>query len=186
MPLLSDSGLYKHEATEPQAPLLHARLFKIRKTEHHDAMSTEDPFNSSEQSLEEEIKPETAQGLKPEKANVPEASDRNGLVELRNKAIELLRRDREQGNEVAEEVQDALMAWRLAAEERIGELNPQEPYGAWQVRSAMEEATVLRDARRYQEAFDTLFYAQTQAKAQNRRDLFDAAGDMMDEINRME
>jgi hypothetical protein len=55
-----------------------------------------------------------------------------------------------------------------------------------QIQLIFEEATLLREAGFYKEAFDVLNDAQTQARQQGRRDLFDKAGDMMDELNTME
>ena len=111
--------------------------------------------------------------------------DQLELPALKNKAAELLRRDHERG-EVSAEAQDALMAWRLAAEKSAVASNAQESRGIIQVRVTMEQSAILRDGGWYQEAFDALYDAQTHARAENRRDLFESAGNMMDEINKLE
>ena len=109
----------------------------------------------------------------------------NEFSELRSKALDLLRRDREQGS-VTSEAQQALADWMAAKERSIMEFGDvdKEANAESQIRLIIEQASLLGEAGLHQQAFDALDDAQTQARQQNRRDLFDAAGDMVDEINK--
>ncbi len=146
-----------------------------------------DPFFSRNKTLTRKLRVKTEEALLVARADYEkEQAPKRLEAMLRSKALDLILPNLEKGVK-SPEAESAWNEWQAAALNNTRELSAKEgePPVIFEIRWNIKQATMLRDVGLYQETFNTLNTAQTQARKERHRDLFDAAGGMMDEINKL-